>query len=231
MKVVDGGGRENARITYFTTLAPKKVNRIDVLPGEEVIVGIGQPVSLAFDYPVKNKAAVERKLKVSDSSNTEGSWGWVTEPITGRERVDWRPKTYWASGTKVTLDADLNGVDTGNGRYLTHPYSTAFAIGPSHIAKVDLNAHTLTLISDSHKVKTIPVTGGDANHRTWSGKMTLMSKEDAIRMSSQSIGLGKEYDFMVQRSMRMTVSGTYAHQAEWAEATLESPIPVMAALG
>ncbi|ANZ21700.1 ErfK/YbiS/YcfS/YnhG family protein [Streptomyces noursei ATCC 11455] len=164
--------------------------------------------------------AVERRLKVADSNNTEGSWGWVTEPITGRERVDWRPKKYWAPGTKVTLDADLNGVDTGNGRYLTRSYSTAFTIGSSHIAKVDLNAHTLTLISDSHRVKTIPVTGGDANHRTWSGKMTLMSKEGAIRMSSQSVGLGNEYDFMVQRSMRMTISGTYAHQAEWAEATI-----------
>ncbi|MEU5307055.1 Ig-like domain-containing protein [Streptomyces noursei] len=220
VKIVDGNGHESTRSTYFNTLTPHRVNKIEVLPGNNITVGIGQPISLAFDSPVKDKAAVERRLKVITSNNTEGSWGWVTEPITGRERADWRPKEYWIPGTKVTLDADLNGIDTGNSRYLVRSYFATFTIGPSHIAKIDLNAHTLTLVRDGKKVKTIPVSGGDVSHRTWSGKMTLMSKEGTIRMNSQTVGLGNDYDLKVHRSMRMTVSGTYAHQAEWAEAAI-----------
>ncbi|MGA5135388.1 L,D-transpeptidase [Streptomyces olivoreticuli] len=214
-------GKRQEQRGNFTTLTPERVNTVeDLRPGKGSIIGVGQPVSLAFEHPVKDKAAVERRLKVTTSNNTEGSWGWVKEPLTGRDRVDWRPKEYWKPGTKVTLEADLNGVETSNGQYLTHSYSTSFAIGRSQIAKVDLQAHQLSLVRDGQTVKTLPVTGGDAGHTTWSGTMTLMSKDGTIRMDSRTVGLGTEYNQDVQRSMRLTVTGTYAHQAEWAESTI-----------
>ncbi|WHX19537.1 Ig-like domain-containing protein [Streptomyces malaysiensis subsp. malaysiensis] len=40
------------------------------------------------------------------------------DPLTGIDRVDWRPKTYWHKGTKATLQAHLSGVNTGDSRYL-----------------------------------------------------------------------------------------------------------------
>ncbi|MFC5722324.1 Ig-like domain-containing protein [Streptomyces gamaensis] len=213
-------GRTHEQHSTFHTLTPKQVNKVEVLPGKDTTVGVGQPVSLAFDHPVKDKAAVERRLKVTTDNNTEGSWGWVKEPLTERDRVDWRPKEYWKPGTKVTLEADLNGVDTGDGRYLVRSYNTAFTVGRSQIAKVDLDTHRLTFVQDGKTARTIPVTGGDAQNRTWSGKMTIMSKEGTIWMDSQTVGLGNAYGQWVQRSMRLTISGTYAHQAEWAESTI-----------
>ncbi|MFZ3500046.1 L,D-transpeptidase [Streptomyces sp. 5.8] len=183
---------------------------------------MGQPLSLTFDHKVENKAEVERRLKVTTSNNTEGSWGWLTETLTGKDRVDWRPKEYWKPGTRITLEAPLSGVDTGSGRYLTKSYATSATIGRSRIAKVDITAHQLTLERDGQAVKTIPITAGDPSRTpTWSGKMPLMAKEGRIKMTADSVGL-TGYDQWVDKSMRMTVSGTFTHQAEWAESYIGS---------
>lgn len=134
---------------------------------------MGQPLSLTFDHKTTNRAEIERRLKVTTNNGTEGSWGRLTETLTGKDRVDWRPKEYWKPGTRVTLERD------------------------------------------GRTVKSIPITAGDpAKTPTWSGKMPLMAKEGTIRMKASSVGL-TGYDQPVQKSMRLTVSGTFAHQAEW----------------
>ncbi|MFH8349977.1 Ig-like domain-containing protein [Streptomyces sp. NPDC018045] len=217
VKVKGRDGRPTEQRTSFRTLAPEKTSKVTVLPLDGRTVGVGQPLSLAFDHPVKDKAAVERRLNVTTDNHTVGSWGWVTDTTTGQQRVDWRPKDYWKPGTKVTLTADLNGVDTGGGRYLTRSYTTSFTIGHSRIAKVDLDNHRLTLVRDGKPTKTVPISGGSPEHATWNGKMTLMAKEGTIRMNSRTVGLGAAYDLIVPRAMRLTTSGTYAHQADWAE--------------
>lgn len=113
-------------------------------------------------------------------------------------------------------------MDTGSGRYLTRSYSTSATIGRSQIAKVDITAHELTLERDGRVVKSLPITAGDpAKTPTWSGKMLLMAKEGRIKMTAGSVGL-TGYDQWVDKSMRMTVSGTFAHQAEWAESYIGS---------
>ena len=61
----------------FATAAPGKVNKVSMVPGKDTSVGVGQPVSIVFDNPVKNRAEVEKRLKVTTSDNTEGSWGWM----------------------------------------------------------------------------------------------------------------------------------------------------------
>ncbi|MCP3755679.1 Ig-like domain-containing protein [Streptomyces sp. TBY4] len=217
-------GKETVSESAFRTLAPSKeqTETVDVLPANGTTVGVGQPLSLTFDHKVKNRAAIERLLKVTTDNGTEGSWGWLTETLTGKDRVDWRPKEYWKPGTRVTLEAPLSGVATGDGRYLTKSYTTSATIGPSQIAKVDITGHKLTLERDGRAVKTVPITAGDpAKTPTWSGKMPLMAKEGRIRMTAQSVGLSG-YDQWVDKSMRLTVSGTFAHQAEWAESYIGS---------
>ncbi|MFI5861727.1 Ig-like domain-containing protein [Streptomyces sp. NPDC051546] len=217
-------GKETVSESAFRTLAPsqEQTETVTVLPAGGTTVGVGQPLSLTFDHEVKDKAAVERRLKVTTNNGTEGSWGWLTETLTGKDRVDWRPKEYWKPGTQVTLDAPLSGVATGTGRYLTKSYSTSATIGQSRMAKVDIASHKMTVEHDGQVVRSIPITAGDpAKTPTWSGKMPLMSKEGTIRMKASSVGL-TGYDQQVQKSMRLTVSGTYAHQAEWAEGYIGS---------
>lgn len=111
------------------------------------------PVSLVFDSPVDDKAEVERQLKITTSNGTEGSWGWMRD-WSGKDRVDWRPKTYWRPGTEVTLHAELNGTDSGAGGWFIRDCATSFAIGPRQVVKADLDSHRLTFIRDGKAVRT-----------------------------------------------------------------------------
>ncbi|MFJ3089828.1 Ig-like domain-containing protein [Streptomyces sp. NPDC086838] len=208
------GGSDTAA---FTTRAADKVNKLTLAPGKNTTVGIAQPLSIVFDNPVKDKAAVEKALKVSTSNHTEGSWGWLRD-YSGRDRVDWRPKEYWKSGTRITLDAELNGIDSGSGGgFFVRDYATTFTVGASQVVKVDLDRHRLALERDGRTVMDVPVSGGTpgGDKRSWRGTAVLMAKEGTINMRSETVGLGHTYDKMVDYSMRLTWSGMYAHAAPW----------------
>ncbi|MGW7051562.1 L,D-transpeptidase [Streptomyces sp. NPDC054887] len=208
--------------TRFTTTAPDKVNKLGLTPGNEATVGVAQPLSVVFDHPVKNKAAVEKRLRVTTSNGTEGSWGWLRD-FSGRDRVDWRPKEYWKSGTRVSLDADLKGVDSGAaGGWFVRDYSTHFTVGERQIVKVDLDRHRLRLTRDGQTVKDVPMSAGTpgGDKASWRGTAVLMAKEGTINMRSETVGLGDAYDKMVDSSMRLTWSGMYAHAAPWNKAYL-----------
>ncbi|WP_405939642.1 Ig-like domain-containing protein [Streptomyces sp. NBC_00726] len=208
------GGSDTAS---FTTKAADQVNKLSLAPGKNTTVGIAQPLSIVFDNPVKDKAAVERALKVSTSNHTEGSWGWLRD-YSGRDRVDWRPKEYWKSGTRITLDAELNGVDSGpGGGFFVRDYATTFTVGASQVVRVDLDRHRLALKRDGRTVMDVPVSGGTpgGDKRSWRGTAVLMAKEGTINMRSETVGLGHTYDKMVDYSMRLTWSGMYAHAAPW----------------
>ncbi|MES9592503.1 MULTISPECIES: Ig-like domain-containing protein [unclassified Streptomyces] len=201
----------------FTTAAADKVNKLTLVPGKNTTVGVAQPLSVVFDNPVKDRAAVEKALKVSTSNHTEGSWGWLRD-YSGKDRVDWRPKEYWKSGTKVTLDADLNGIDSGpSGGWFVRDYRTAFTIGADQVVKVDLDRHRLALKRDGKTVMDVPMSAGTpgGEKASWRGTAVLMAKEGTINMRSETVGLGNAYDKMVDSSMRLTWSGMYAHAAPW----------------
>ncbi len=211
------GGTAGSSTAAFTTAPATKVNKVDWRPGGATTVGIAQPISLVFDHPVKSRAEVEKQLKVTTSNGTEGSWGWLRD-WSGRDRVDWRPRTYWKPGTKVTLDAELNGTDSGaDGGWFVRDYRTAFTVGAGQIVKVDLDRHRLSLVRDGKTLRHIPVSGGTpgGDKRSWRGTAVLMAKEGTINMNSETVGLGNAYDKMVDHSMRLTWSGMYAHAAPW----------------
>ncbi|MET9696283.1 Ig-like domain-containing protein [Streptomyces sp. NPDC006529] len=202
--------------TKFQTTAADKVNKVTINPGRATpVVGIAQPVSIVFDNPVKNKAEVEKHLKVTTSNNTEGAWGWFKD-YSGNDRVDWRPKEYWKSGTDVKVEMKLNGIDSGGG-YFVKDYDTAFKIGKDRRMTVDLDTRKMSVSEDGRVVKSIRISAGTPGGQkaSWSGKMVLMAKEGTIRMDSQTVGLGDSYDKMVDSSMRLTWSGMYVHAAPW----------------
>lgn len=211
-----GGTARSAR-ARFTTAKAGKVNKVDWRPGAGTTVGVAQPISLVFDHPVGNRAEVEKHLRVTTSDDTEGSWGWMRD-WSGRDRVDWRPRTYWKPGTEVRLDAELNGTDSGaDGGWFVRDYTTSFTVGDRQIVEVDLDRHRLSLVRNGKTVRRIPVSGGTpgGDKRSWRGTAVLMAKEGTINMNSETVGLADAYDKMVDHSMRLTWSGMYAHAAPW----------------
>ncbi|MGW6705956.1 Ig-like domain-containing protein [Streptomyces sp. NPDC054956] len=203
--------------TTFKTSAADKVNKVSINVAKGSTVGVAMPVSIVFDNPVKNKAEVEKQLKVTASDGTEGSWGWIKD-YSGKDRVDWRPKEYWKSGTDVKVQMNLNGVDSGpGGGMFVKDYNTEFKIGKDRRMTVDLDTKKMSVAEDGKTVDTIPISAGTPGGKkaSWNGKMVLMAKEGTIRMDSQTVGLGDAYDKMVDYSMRLTWSGMYVHAAPW----------------
>ncbi|AZM56559.1 hypothetical protein DMA15_31550 [Streptomyces sp. WAC 01529] len=213
--VSDQGGSAKAS---FKTAAPAQVNKVTLAPGKGTTVGIAQPLSITFDHPVRNKAEVEKQLKVTTSNGTTGAWGWIKNHD-GKDRVDWRPKEYWKSGTKVKLDARLNGIDSGGDDWFVRDYATGFTVGKSQVVKVNLDSKTATLVRDGKTVRSLPMSAGTpgGEKASWGGTSVLMSKEGTINMRSETVGLtgSNSYDKMVDYSMRLTWSGMYAHAAPW----------------
>ena len=97
----------------FRTVAPEQTLEIaSIRPTDGQTVGVAMPISITFDAPVTDRAAVERRVSVATSVPTEGSFRWMSD-----EQLNWRPKDYWRPGTQVTVEAQLFGVDSGEGLY------------------------------------------------------------------------------------------------------------------
>ncbi|MDF9815738.1 Ig-like domain-containing protein [Streptomyces sp. SPB162] len=222
----DKSGAQKEQTSTFTTLAAAKTNGVTVTPLGNAVVGVGQPVSIAFDKPVTNRAAVEKQLSVTTTPAVQGSWGWITDPLTGTQRVDWRPTSYWTKGTKVTMTAKLSGLDTGSGRYLRRDVTSTFTIGTARVSKVDIKAKKMTVTEDGQTVKVINISAGKPDFPTWNGRMTVISKESTIHMTSSSVGIATNkdaadfYDKDVKMAVHLTTSGTFVHAAPWNDAKM-----------
>ncbi|MFJ1582893.1 Ig-like domain-containing protein [Streptomyces sp. NPDC088197] len=225
----DSAGKQTRTTSAFRTLTAAKVNGVTPTPLNNAVVGVGLPVSLAFDKPVTDKAAraaVEKALTVTTSPAVQGSWGWITDPLTGIQRVDWRPDAYWTPNTKVTLTAKLSGIDTGGGRYLRRDIHDTFTIGTARISYVDLKAHTMRVTENGKTVKNFKISGGKPAFPTWNGQMVVISKQSTVRMTSSSVGIATSedsadfYDKDVKYAVHITTSGTYTHAAPWNDAMM-----------
>jgi len=222
----DAAGRRSQTSSTFATAAAAKVNGVTPTPLNHAVVGVGLPVSLAFDKPVADRAAVEKALRITTSPAVHGSWGWLTDPTTGIQRVDWRPDGYWKPGTTVTLTARLSGIDTGGGRYLRRDIHDTFSIGTARISYVDLRQHTMRVTENGRTVKTFRISGGRPDYPTWNGRMVVMEKQSTVRMTSASVSIATSkdsadfYDEDVKDAVRITTSGTFVHAAPWNSAVM-----------
>ncbi|GAA1953732.1 L,D-transpeptidase [Catenulispora subtropica] len=216
-KAQDASGAEKTTTSKFTTLTPQKRLGLDhYAPDNGTTVGVGQPVAIFFTNAPneKNRDAVEKAMTVTTTPHVDGAWSWV-----GAKEVDWRPKDYWASGTKVQVHMALNGVKAGDVTFGSYNKDFAFTIGDSLISTVDLVKDQMTVKKNGQVIKTIPVSGGEVpKHMTWSGKMVVLEKDATLQMTSASVNFTDAsdfYDLKVQSAVKITDSGTFLHAAPW----------------
>lgn len=186
-----------------------------IFPNSGSEVGVGMPVVLTFDVPIKNKANFQKHLAVSTSPKQTGTWHWY-----GNREVHFRPKSYWKPGTKVSVDAELNGVSAGNGIYGQNAVTTNFTIGRSQITKINLQSDHAMVYRNGNKVRTIPISGGMPGWSTRSGTKLIMAKSPVVHMTNQMIGAKQSYDLQVKWAMRLTTSGEFLHAAPWSSANM-----------
>ena len=75
----DGATRTTSSVFRTQRLSLDEQTYPSVAPLEGEKVGVGMPVIVTFDLPVKDRAAFERQMKVISSPAVEGSWSWFSD--------------------------------------------------------------------------------------------------------------------------------------------------------
>lgn len=181
-------------------------------PENRSTVGTGMIVSLTFNREIENRAAVERAIHIEASPAVEVRPHWF-----GKDRLDFRPRTYWKPGTRVTVGLRLRDVEGARGVYGLQYKTYSFTVGRSQVSLVDAAAHTMEVRRDGDLFATVPITAGAPKTTTYNGKMVVMEMLEVTRMNSRTVGFGGEYDIPdVPHAMRLSDSGTFLHGNYWA---------------
>ncbi|MET9493327.1 Ig-like domain-containing protein [Streptomyces sp. NPDC006552] len=200
----------------FTTVSPTNSFIGNFTPEDGSTVGVGMPVSINFDKAITNKSDVQSHIKVSASSGQEVVGHWFNA-----NRIDFRPQDYWQGGSTVTLKLDLDGVEGASGVTGVQQKTVTFKIGRNQVSTVDAKTKTMTVTRDGKTVKTIPISAGSPENKTYQGQMVISEKFKETRMNGASVGFtdddGKgEYDIKdVPHAMRLSNSGTFIHGNYW----------------
>jgi len=214
---MEGKNADNQTVKAKSSFTTKKLSLerqtyAKIQPDKGSKVGVGMPVFLTFDVPVKDREEFQKHLSVTSTGNQPGTWSWVNS-----KTVHYRPKTYWKAGTKVSVRANLNGVRAGNGIYGQNSVSTSFTVGDSVITKVNLKSKKAKVYINGKLARTIPISAGKSGWESRSGTKLISQKLRMTRMTNEAIGASEEYDFQVPYAMRVTDSGEFLHAAPWKE--------------
>jgi len=197
---------------HYPTGPPMQINSIEPTSGSTV--GVAMPISIVFTDPVAVSARkqIEEHISLTTSVPVTGAWHWFSD-----RRVDFRTKTYWKPGTKVSMVASFNHVGDGHGRYGTHSYTREFTIGDDVRTHVYVNQHKTVVTRDGKVLRTMPSDAGSPDWPSWDGTMAVVNKSRTIRMTSCSVGIACDkndpnyYDLTLPWDVRITWSGTFLH--------------------
>jgi lipoprotein-anchoring transpeptidase ErfK/SrfK len=210
----DDAGTSTRRRTSFTTLRPRAELRTAIMPLDGETVGVGLPIGVWFNEPVADRAAVERRLQVTSSKPVTGAWHWFTDT-----EVHYRPRDYWPSGAKVTVNARLAGTDAGDGVWGVADRTIRFRIGERRVSVVDVRTHRMKVVSGGRTLRVLPVSTGRERYPTTNGVHFVIEKTPVKLMDSSTVGIPRNspggYYQRVAWSVRISNSGEFVHAAPW----------------
>ncbi|MBX9396902.1 L,D-transpeptidase family protein [Streptomyces sp. TRM72054] len=212
----DAKGLEAHENASFTTVSPSNSFIGTFTPDNGTTVGVGMPVSINFDKAITNKVDVQKGITVTSSSGQEVVGHWFNA-----NRLDFRPEDYWKEGSTVTLKLALDGVEGAAGVYGVQQKTVSFTIGRNQISYVDAQTKQMKVTQDGKVVKTIPISAGSPENKTYEGQMVISEKFKETRMNGATVGFTDddgegEYDIKdVPHAMRLTTSGTFIHGNYW----------------
>jgi Big-like domain-containing protein len=104
-------GKTATQPVSFSTLTPPNQTKVSFQTTSEATradgatYGVGTVIVAHFDEPITDKAEAERRLVVTTSPPTAGSWNWIDD-----QNAHWRPEHYYPAGTTATVDAKIYGI-------------------------------------------------------------------------------------------------------------------------
>ncbi|MCH0566383.1 MULTISPECIES: Ig-like domain-containing protein [unclassified Streptomyces] len=214
----DEDGAPGRKVFTFDTGKPTANKALTVAFGPKAgTYGVGQPVTAELSKPVKDprqRAIVERALKVDSLPSVEGAWHWVDD-----KELHYRPKEYWPAHATISVRSNLDGIKIGDSLWGGTSKPLELQTGDRVIAVTDAASHSLTLYKNGEEVNEFPVTTGKPGFETRNGVKVVLGKEQFVRMRSTSIGIAAgsadSYDLPVYWATRVTWSGEYVHAAPW----------------
>ncbi|MGW4243589.1 Ig-like domain-containing protein [Nocardia sp. NPDC004722] len=195
--------------------------------------GVGFVLVAHFDEAV-DRAAAQRCLQVETVPATTGAWYWLDD-----RNAHWRPEHYHAPGTRITVSANLFGVQLGDGAYGQRDQRVSVTIGPAHVAIADDDTKQIQVFDNGNLVRTMPTSmgmGGTAviggrqlSFWTRPGIYTVLDRKDPVIMDSESYGLPTNsrlgYRTSINHAVRISHDGIYVHElaaSVWAQGNTDT---------
>ncbi|MGO8687293.1 MAG: Ig-like domain-containing protein [Candidatus Dormibacteria bacterium] len=222
-----GGGGETVTSSTFHTMSGARrllTTVLDMSGGQTV--GVGMPIELEFNtaIPAAYRSGIIAHIAVVSDPPQPGGWYWVDG-----EDVHYRPESFWQTGTAVTVDAELNGVDAGNGYWGLGNWSMSFGIGPAHLTVVNTQTRQMQLYDgDSASTGTLldtwPTNTGKPSFDTIDGTLVVLAHLPVVFMQScptfrtaaACIPGGSEYYAEnVYDDTAVSSDGYFIHAAPW----------------
>ncbi len=199
----------------YTTVTPVDQITTSISPGDGAVVGVAMPVEVHFGFEPKDRALIEKSVKIGTNPQVEGAWAWIRHDGDKWPSLDWRPKSYWPSGTIVHVESDIYGVDFGGGYYGGSNVTSDFTIGRNQVVLADAKAHHIVVQRDGVTVATYDASYGsgddigDANRVTRSGIHVVNDKKETTKMSNPAYG----YTNLTEHwAVRISNNGEFIHQ-------------------
>ena len=211
----------------FSTVNPEKTMGVQINIPENATVGIAAPIIVTFLGQVSDRAAAEKALTVTTSAGdkVQGNWAWVQDEDFQslgfkQSQVHWRPTKssvggtpYWPAGTKVTLKADLHGVDYGNGLWGRDDLTQSFSIRKDAlVVKADASSHRLIVMVNDMVVKNYPVSYGK---ESVPGRATVTGIHVVTNKYPEYSMCNPEYDYCNAEekwAVRINNNGEFIHE-------------------
>lgn len=212
-------GKQVSEERTFSTVKPAVDATYWVTP-DDVTVGAGMPAMITFDSAVETpeqRAAIEKRVKITTTPAQEGSWGWVDN-----RRLMWRPKVYWKAKTSIKVEAPLTGLQTGSGKWIREDKGATFTIAKrARVIRVDLDDHFMRVVDNGKITATYPISAGQAKG-TWetrSGTKVITEMAESYTMDAGTLGVPEDhpdyYKTEVKYAVRVTDTGEFFHAAPW----------------
>lgn len=211
--VLDPAGRETVETSTFTTVEPANEADAAMFPLDGSTVGTGQPLEFTFSEPVIDRDAVEKAIAVTSTSGQPGAFYWLSDT-----KVRYRPETFWAPHSTITVDLNLFGVDFGNGMIGNADKTLTVRTHNTRLAVVDNDTKTMNVYLDGKLDRTFPITLGTEDWPSTEGYMVVMEHYESTRFTAESIGLepGDPAYYpptVVNHASRLSNGGAFVHEA------------------
>ncbi len=211
-----GGTATNATSAFTTTGGQHLITQS--LPGDGATVGVGEPITLRFNTPIPTalQSALVSRVQIVSTPRVDGDWHWFSD-----SEVHWRPAAYWPAHTAVTVNANLQGVNAGNGFWGYGSWTSSFTVGDKHVSQIDHNTETMQVFTNDVLVNTIPVSLGKTGFPTLSGTLVIPYKTTKIMMDSCAsgiecrVGAANYYKEYVYWDTAVSTDGFFIHAAPW----------------